>query len=62
MIVAVYQLISDSALSDGYQIAMTASLIGGFLLALGLGWTAIRDAVLRALPWPWLKARVPPAG
>lgn len=62
LIVAVYHLISDTALSDGYQIAMTASLIGGFLLALGLGWTPIRDAVLRALPWPWLKARVPPAG
>lgn len=62
LIVAVYRLISDTALSDGYQIAMTASLIGGFLLALGLGWTPIRDAVLRALPWPWLKAHVPPAG
>ncbi len=62
LIVAVFHLISETALSDGYQIAITASLIGGFLLALGLGWAEIRRALVKALPWPWLTARVPPAG
>ena len=62
LVVSVFGLISGTALSEGYRIAITASLIGGFLLALGLGWAQIRGALLKAVPWPWLKARVPPAG
>jgi hypothetical protein len=61
LVVAVFRLISDSALSGGYKVAITAFVIGGFLLALGLGWAAIRRTLLKAMPWPWLKARVPPA-
>ena len=61
LIVSIFGLVSDAALSDGYRIAITAFVVGAFLLALGLGWTEIRRALLKALPWPWLKARIAPA-
>jgi hypothetical protein len=59
--VAISQLVSNSTFFGGHEIAMTAFILGGVVLTLGLGWTPIRRGALAVLPFESLKSRLPPA-
>ncbi len=59
--VAISQLVSNSAYFGGHEIALTAFILGGVVLTLGLGWTSIRRGALAVLPFEPLKSRLPPA-
>ncbi len=58
--VAISQLVSSSSFMDDQNFAFTAVILGGVMLALGLGWTPVRRAVLGALPFNSLKSLLPP--
>ena len=59
--VAIFRLVSDSTLFGDQTFALTAFILGGFMLTLGLAWTPIRRVALAALPYDSLKSRLPPA-
>lgn len=58
--VAIGQLVSSSSLLGFQSFALTAFILGAFMLALGLGWTPIRRGALALLPFDALKSRLPP--
>lgn len=58
--VAIFQIVSSSTLFGDQTFALTALILGGIVLALGLGWTPIRRCVLALLPFEALKSRLPP--
>lgn len=59
--VAISRIVSNSDLLSDNAFAFTAFFLGAGVLCLGLGWTPIRDAVLKLLPEGGLKALLPPA-
>jgi hypothetical protein len=59
--VAIGHLVSGSSVLGFQSFALTAFILGGFMLVLGLGWTPIRRGVLALLPFDAVKARLPPA-
>lgn len=58
--IAIAQVISTSGVSGGVQFAITTLVLGGVVLALGLGWTPVRRVIVGALPKGWLTERIPP--
>ena len=58
--VAIAQIVSRSDVLQGMEFAITASVLGGAVLCLGLGWSPIRRAVLSVVPADGLKSRLPP--
>ena len=58
--IAIGQIVSSSSLLGIQSFALTASILGGFMLVLGLGWTPIRRGALVLLPFDALKSRLPP--
>lgn len=59
--IAISQLVSKSTLLGDQTFAVTAFVLGGALLTLGLGWTGIRRQLLSVLPFEALKNVLPPA-
>lgn len=58
--VAIGKVVSSSSLLGIQSFALTAFILGGFMLVLGLGWTPIRRGALALLPFDTLKSRLPP--
>ncbi len=58
--IAIGQIVSGSELLVGMEFAITASVLGGAVLCLGLGWAPIRRAVIAIVPFEGLKSRLPP--
>ncbi|MGI9412876.1 MAG: hypothetical protein ACR2PM_04365 [Hyphomicrobiales bacterium] len=58
--VAIAQIVSGSELLKDLEFGLTAFILGAILLALGLGWTAIRRTVVSWLPSAGLRAALPP--
>ena len=58
--VAIAQIVSRSEVMQGMEFAITASVLGGAVLCLGLGWAPIRRSVLSVIPADNLKSRLPP--
>lgn len=59
--IAISQLVSKSTLLGDQTFAVTAFVLGGALLILGLGWTGIRRRLLAVLPFEALKKVLPPS-
>ncbi len=59
--VAIFQIVSSSTLFGDQTFSLTALILGGIVLTLGLGWTPIRRFVLALLPFESLKSRLPPS-
>lgn len=58
--VAITQVVSRSEFLDGFEFAVTASILGAAVLFLGLGWTPIRRGLINAVPLGSLKSMLPP--
>ena len=58
--VAISQIVSGSTLFGDQTFALTALILGGIVLVLGLGWTPIRRRVMALLPFEAVKSRLPP--
>ncbi len=58
--IAISHIVSSSTLFGDQTFAITALVLGGIVLALGLGWTPIRRRVIALLPFEALKSRLPP--
>lgn len=58
--IAIAHIVYTSNLFGDQAFAVTALILGGVVLTLGLGWTAIRGVVLALLPSKALKAWLPP--
>jgi len=41
-------------------LGLTLAVIGGYVIVLGIGWRAVRAAVLSRLPLGGLRAKLPP--
>jgi hypothetical protein len=58
--VALAYLMSATRFSETLQIGLVLSLVGSFVLALGLGWSTIRRTILRPIAhWPLIRKLAP---
>jgi hypothetical protein len=58
---AIWHMVPKDTFIGDEKFAVTALLLGSFILVLGLGWSRLRRRIVAGFPFASIKARLPPA-